>query len=106
MSSELPQAGQSNAAPSAAGSPAGSARPPTSITRRFDKSSGPGARPRDPKLLARLFESLPPHAIEAEMSLLGSILIDPQVIGDVIFIIKRGEEFYKPAHGVIFDAMV
>ncbi len=61
---------------------------------------------RDWRQLAKLFESLPPHAIEAEMSLLGSILIDPQVIGDVIFIVKRGDDFFKPANGAIFDAML
>src|SRR4051794_40296622 len=72
-------------------------------------SSGAGrgaAKGRDWRHLANLFESLPPHAIEAEMSLLGSILIDAQVLGDVIFIVKRGEDFYKPANGAIFDAMV
>ncbi len=61
---------------------------------------------RDWRQLGKLFETLPPHAIEAEMSLIGSILIDPQVIGDVIFIVKKGEDFYKPANGAIFDAMI
>src|SRR5688572_24299470 len=61
---------------------------------------------RDWRHLATLFDSLPPHAIEAEMSLLGSILIDPQVIGDIIFIVRRGDDFFKPANGAIFDAMV
>src|ERR1043165_2230214 len=69
-------------------------------------ATGPNAGARDWRHLATLFESLPPHAIEAEMSLLGSILIDPQVIGDVIFIVKKGEDFFKPANGAIFDAMV
>ena len=67
-------------------------------------ASGAGAR--DWRHLATLFESLPPHAIEAEMSLLGSILIDPQVLGDVIFIVRKGQDFYKPANGAIFDAMI
>jgi replicative DNA helicase len=74
------------------------------------RAGGHGAgRPspnRDWRHLATLFESLPPHAIEAEMSLLGSVLIDPQVLGDVIFIVKKGEDFFKPANGAIFDAMV
>lgn len=56
--------------------------------------------------LASLFEQLPPHAIEAEMSLLGSMLLDPQVVGDVVMLIKEGEDFYKPANGIIFDAML
>ena len=51
-------------------------------------------------------EQLPPHAIEAEMCLLGSIIIEPAALGDVALIIRQGEEFYKPANGAIFDAMV
>ncbi|MCH7572149.1 MAG: replicative DNA helicase, partial [Planctomycetes bacterium] len=56
--------------------------------------------------MSRLFESLPPHAIEAEMSLLGSMLIEPQVIGDIVFIVKNGDDFFKPANGAIFNAMI
>jgi replicative DNA helicase len=64
-------------------------------------------RPDDvPQRVARLFEKLPPHAIEAEMCLLGSILLEPRVLGDVTFIIKDGQDFYKPANGAIYDAMV
>src|SRR5262245_25595538 len=69
-------------------------------------SSGPPQRGRDWKNLSRLFESLPPHAIEGEISLLGSILLEPQVLGDVIFLIHRGDDFFKPANGAIYDAMV
>ena len=48
--------------------------------------SGPSGKPkrdrdreprRDRRQIAKLFEQLPPHAIEAEMSLLGSMLLDP-----------------------------
>jgi len=64
------------------------------------------AKARDPQVLSRLFEQLPPHAIEAEMSLLGSILIDPQVLGDVVQVVKIGDDFFKPANGAIYDAML
>jgi len=64
------------------------------------------SKAHDPQVLSRLFEQLPPHALEAEMSLLGSILIDPQVLGDVVQSIKTGDDFFKPANGAIFDAMV
>jgi len=64
------------------------------------------SRKVDPAEVGRLFEKLPPHAIEAEMSVLGSMLIDPQVVGDVIQIIRSGEEFYKPANGALFDVIV
>lgn len=60
---------------------------------------------RDPKLMARLFEGMPPHAIEAEMAVLGSILIEPGCIGDVLSLLPSGAEFFKPAHGSMFDAM-
>ena len=70
------------------------------------QSSPPGAPSRSQQNVARLLEQLPPHAIEAEMCLLGSILIDPGMLGDVTLIIRQGEEFYKPANGAIFDAMV
>ena len=94
------QASTSSTSATAGVSPAAGTQSSGSASRR-DSSS-----PRDPRLLARLFESLPPHAIEAEMALLGSILIDPGVLGDVILLLRRGEEFFKPAHGVIYDAMV
>jgi replicative DNA helicase len=70
------------------------------------RTAGERRAPRDQQSLARLFEKLPPHALEAEMCLLGSMLIDPQVIGDVIQIIRQGDDFYKPAHAAIFDALV
>jgi replicative DNA helicase len=56
--------------------------------------------------IAKLFEALPPHAIEAEMSLLGSIIWDPKVVGDAIAIVKGGGDFYRPAHGLIYDTIV
>ena len=59
-----------------------------------------------PRQVARLLEQLPPHAIEAEMCLLGSVLIEPRVLGDTTFIIKDGQDFYKPTNGRIYDAMV
>ncbi len=66
-----------------------------------------GARPGgDRQRIARLFEQLPPHAIEAEMCLLGSVLLEPQVLGDVTLVIKDGQDFYKPANGAVYDAMV
>ncbi len=40
------------------------------------------------------------------MSLLGSMLIDPRVTGDILMIVRSSEDFYKPANGAIFDAMV
>ncbi len=56
--------------------------------------------------LGKLFDKLPPHSIEAEMSLLGSMLLDPQMIADVLPIVSKREQFYKEAHGAVFEAIV
>lgn len=45
-----------------------------------------------------------PCALEAEQSVLGSILIDPNCFADLTEII-RGEDFYLEEHGEIFYAM-
>ncbi|MCH8822801.1 MAG: replicative DNA helicase [Planctomycetes bacterium] len=78
----------------------------TTKTSKPNASSIPAKRRGAGKSAARLLEQLPPHAIEAEMCLLGSIIIEPRVLGDVTLIIKNGEEFFKPANGAIYDAMV
>jgi replicative DNA helicase len=50
-------------------------------------------------------ERLPPHSQEAECSVLGSMLRDNGVIGDVVQII-RAENFYYDHHIKIYQAMV
>jgi replicative DNA helicase len=47
---------------------------------------------------------VPPHSVEAEQSLLGGLLIDPLAwdqIGDVV----TSEDFYRPDHRLIFNAL-
>ena len=39
------------------------------------------------------------------MALLGSLVLDWQRVGDVLQILKGPEDFYKPAHGVIFESL-
>ncbi|MFK7961634.1 MAG: replicative DNA helicase [Phycisphaerales bacterium] len=63
-------------------------------------------RRHDPRDLARLHDQLPPHAYEAEMSVLGSMLFDPRVTGDVIQILKDGTAFFSEGNGRIYDVMV
>src|SRR5690606_33843874 len=53
-----------------------------------------------------LFDKQPPHSLEAEMSLLGSMLLDPQVIGEVVSIVQRPDQFYSEAHGAIFASIL
>ena len=56
--------------------------------------------------LGKLFDRLPPHALEAEMSLLGSMLLDPSVVADILGMIRKPEDFYLEAHGAIFRAII
>src|SRR5690242_9465965 len=48
---------------------------------------------------------VPPHNVTAEASLLGAMLLSRDAIADAIEIV-RPEQFYKPAHAHIFDAIV
>ncbi|MDJ0622079.1 MAG: replicative DNA helicase [Desulfocapsaceae bacterium] len=48
---------------------------------------------------------LPPQNLEAEQSVLGSILLKDSSFGQVIETLKE-EDFYSPAHQIIFKAMV
>jgi replicative DNA helicase len=50
-------------------------------------------------------KNLPPHNIEAEESLIGAILIDPEAImkiGDTV----RVQDFYKASHGIIYETIL
>ncbi len=71
--------------------------------RLFDASARKAAGSGE---LAKLFDRLPPHDNAAEMSLLGSMIRDHTVIGDVIEIVKSGDDFYKPIHRIIFSELV
>jgi replicative DNA helicase len=48
---------------------------------------------------------IPPHSEEAEVSVLGSILIDREAIVDVAEFL-RPEHFYRESNGLIFEAML
>ncbi len=50
-------------------------------------------------------EKIPPHNLDAEMSLLGAILIDKEAIMKIADIIEPSD-FYKPAHGEVFGTML
>ena len=51
-----------------------------------------------------LFSRQMPHSVEAEQAVLGSILIDPRCVADVVSIL-RGEEFYVEANRGIFETV-
>lgn len=65
-----------------------------------------GRAPADTATVKSMFDREPPRSVEAEMSLLGSMILDPSVIGDVIGRIKSRDDFYQEAHGHIFEALV
>ncbi|MDH4140910.1 MAG: AAA family ATPase, partial [Coriobacteriia bacterium] len=49
-------------------------------------------------------ERVPPHNLEAEQSLLGSMFLSPDAV-EVGFSIVKAVDFYRPAHARIFSAM-
>jgi len=51
------------------------------------------------------FDRTPPQDIEAEQSVLGGMLLSKDAIADVIEVL-RGNDFYRPAHQLIYDAVL
>jgi replicative DNA helicase len=51
------------------------------------------------------FDRTPPQDIAAEQSVLGGMLLSKDAIADVAEVI-RGTDFYRPAHEMIYDAIV
>jgi replicative DNA helicase len=72
---------------------------PSNGRRRFSRE------PERPAL-GPLFDRQPPQSIEAEMSLLGSVILDPGVIPDVLSLIKGPDDFYKESHAHIYRAVL
>src|SRR5918992_5486030 len=58
----------------------------------------------DPSI-ARQFDRLPPHSIEAEMCLLASMMLDKDVVGQCVQIVDR-DAFYQADHQILFDIVV
>ncbi len=50
-------------------------------------------------------QRIPPHNLEAEESLLGSLLIDKDALLKMVDLV-RSDDFYKEIHGIIFEAML
>lgn len=50
-------------------------------------------------------QRIPPHNIEAEQSVIGSMIIDREAIASAAEIL-RGDDFYRPDHKIIFDACI
>ena len=73
------------------------------------RSWGAAAALRSPgQLEGVVSDRLPPQSIEAEMSLLGSMMLDREAVGDVLSIIRREDSpwFYRPDHRVLFETLL
>ncbi|PKQ27267.1 MAG: replicative DNA helicase [Actinobacteria bacterium HGW-Actinobacteria-4] len=51
------------------------------------------------------YDRLPPQNLEAEQSVLGSMMLSKDAMADVIETV-RADDFYKPAHETVFDVAV
>ncbi len=52
-----------------------------------------------------LIDRMPPHDLSAEAGVLGSMVIDPQVIGPVCMFLQKGELFFKEENQIIFKVI-
>ncbi len=50
-------------------------------------------------------ERVPPHSLEAEESVLGSMMLSPEAIAAVVEVLKA-EDFYRPGHKKIYEAVL
>jgi replicative DNA helicase len=70
--------------------------------RRLANGSGPA--------LGELLGKLPPHDLESEMCLLGSLILaggdNVHLIGEVMQIVRSPADFFMPKHGVIYEGIV
>lgn len=62
------------------------------------------ASPRQRSGAARSAGRVPPHDLQAEESLLGAMMLDQEAIATAAGVV-RTDDFYKPAHAHVFDAV-
>lgn len=60
--------------------------------------------PREP--IGKLFDKEPPFSVEAEMCLLGSMILDPRVIPDILQILKTPDAFYDTGRGITYRVLI
>ncbi|MCB9850754.1 MAG: replicative DNA helicase [Phycisphaerales bacterium] len=70
-------------------------------------AGGRAAKRRDAAAPA-ISDRIPPQSLEAERSLLGSLMLDREAVGNIIAIIGRTDAhwFYRPDHQLIFETLV
>lgn len=70
----------------------------------LDKMIGRGRRSRNVLPMDVSGDRVPPHSNEAEMAVLGAMMLDKNAANDAIRLLTP-ETFYREAHRVIFEAM-
>ena len=75
--------------------------PTTARPRPFGLAGGPDA-PAAPDILQRM----PPHDLPAEVALLGSMIIGPDVIGPVCQIVPHADYFFSEPNRILFRTLV
>jgi replicative DNA helicase len=63
-------------------------------------------RGRSRAVTTMLSEMPPPISIEAEMSVLGAILLEPHACGEVVQLLSGRQDFSRPGHGELYETMV
>jgi replicative DNA helicase len=51
------------------------------------------------------YDRTPPQAVEAEQSVLGAMMLSKDAIADAVELVRPGD-FYRPAHQLLFDAIL
>lgn len=66
---------------------------------------GSGVANRGAEVGATLFDRVPPHDVDAEMAVLGGMLMSKDAIGEVSQLLETSD-FYLPQHQTIYDAIL
>ncbi|MEL7472270.1 MAG: replicative DNA helicase [Planctomycetota bacterium] len=80
--------------------------PQSSHPRQRNGARSPDSAREAARDLGKLFDAPPPHAPEAEMALLGSMILEPQVVGEVLPMIATPEVFYLEKNALVFKALL
>jgi len=75
-------------------------RESTRSRKRFDKQHGLPSHPG-----SEILDRQPPYNAQAEMAVLGSIFLKPDVADDVAMVLRK-EDFYDEAHSKLYEVMM
>ncbi|WP_432484922.1 replicative DNA helicase [Kineococcus esterisolvens] len=69
------------------------------------RGGGERGSDRGPEVGSEPFERMPPQDIAAEQGVLGGMMLSKDAIADVVEVLK-GVDFYRPAHELIYEAIL